>query len=113
METYAQEPVTFIAIERSGPVATVENWIDSFGWTFPVGINSSQNEIFLNYEGTNSGYDTFYVIDPDGRLVYRDPKPNYTSDFPRLAQAIDAALTPTPVRSLTWGRIKNLYPAER
>jgi hypothetical protein len=110
VEAYAQEPVTFIAIERSGPTTTVQNWIDVFGWTFPVGINSSHNEIFLKYEGTNLGYDTFYVIDPEGRLVYRDPKPNSTSDFPRLAEAIDAALTLTPVRPLTWGRIKSLYP---
>lgn len=99
----------FIAIERSGPVSTVQNWIDAFGWTFAVGINSAQNEIFVNYEGTNLGYDTFYVIDPAGRVTYRDPKPNYTSDFPRLTQAIDAALTLTPVRPLTWGRIKSLY----
>lgn len=115
VEAYPDDPVVFIGIERGEPWSSksdVIDWISTYGWDFLIGINDSQNEIYLNYEPKlgSTAYDTFYVIDGNGTVTLRSLRPNDTSDFPTLRAAVDAALTTVAVEPTTWGRIKRLYP---
>ena len=101
--------MVFIGIDKQGPKSTVEGWIDSYGWTFPVGINNQENTIFLRYENSEFAYDRLYVIGGD-RVISYEERLLSTSDFPRINEAILAAFETVPVWPVTWSRIKALYP---
>jgi alkyl hydroperoxide reductase subunit AhpC len=112
VNAYAGNPdVGFIAIDYglTNTRAEIERWIADYGWTFPVGINDSENEIYLKYGFLDRGYDTFFVINRNRIITFIEDYGNSTADFPRIKQAIDAALTTLPVEPATWGRIKRLY----
>ena len=99
-----------IGVEYGSTKSLVENWLVTYGWTFPVGINNGDNRVYFNYGFPSSGYDTFFVIDAQQKITTIMGYPNSTSDLPRVQQAIDAALLTVPVRPTTWGRLKRLYP---
>ena len=100
--------MVFIGIDKQGPKSWVEGWISLYGWSFPVGINDSENKIYQTYENSEFAYDRIYVIGPD-RVITLEAANLDTSDFPRIDQAIITALGMVPVLPLTWSGIKSLY----
>lgn len=112
MALYADDPlVEVIGVEYGSTLSLVENWLVTYGWTFPVGINNGDNQVYINYGfPPPTGYDTFFVIDAEQKITTIMGRPNTTSDLPRLQEAIDAALLTVPVLPTTWGRLKRLYP---
>ena len=112
---YAGNPsVSFIGIDYglANSRTIVEAWIQNYGWTFSVGINDLENEIYKNYGFPSGGYDTFFVIDGDRVVTFIEGYGNSSADFPRLRQAINSALGSVPVEPTTWGKIKSLYREE-
>lgn len=115
MDIYAgNENVAFIGIDYglSNTRSTVEAWIQNYGWTFAVGINDQENEIYKTYGFVSGGYDTFFVIDANRMVTFIEGYGNSSADFPRIRQAIDSALGSVPVEPVTWGSLKNLYREE-
>lgn len=112
VDAYADNPsVVFIGIDYgvANSRSTVEAWIQSYEWTFAVGINDQENAVYTSY---GWGYDTFFVIDGNRVVTFIEGYGNSSADFPRIRQAIDSALGSVPVEPATWGRIKNLYGEE-
>jgi len=112
VDAYAGNPnVGFVGIDYGllNTRVTVGQWIANYSWTFPVGINDSENEIYMKYGFLDLGYDTFFVIDGNRIVTFIEGYGNSTADFPRIKQAINAALSTLPVEPATWGRIKRLY----
>lgn len=110
MAHYATNPaVQFVAVEYGSTLSLVQSWIQTYGWTVPVGINDADNRIYKLYGFDQLGYDTFFVIDAHGTVTFIDGYGNSTADFPRIETEIDAALATVPVRPTTWGRLKALY----
>lgn len=113
VDVYADDPnAAFIAIDygAENTRSDVEAWIEDYGWSFPVGVNDEENEIYHLYGYATRGYDTFFVIDSEGLISFIEPGYNSTQDFPKIRQAIDAALSKVDTVPTTWGRIKRLYP---
>ena len=110
MALYADNPqVEVIGVEYGSTRSLVENWLVTYGWTFPVGINDGENRIYINYGFPSAGYDTFFVIDAGRKITTILGYPNSTSDLPRVQEAIDAALLTVPVLPTTWGGLKRFY----
>lgn len=115
VDAYAgNQSVAFIGIDYglANSRTTVEAWIQSYEWTFAVGINDEENEVYKSYGFSSGGYDTFFVIDGNRVVTFIEGYGNSSADFPRIRQAIDSALGSVPVEPATWGRIKNLYGEE-
>lgn len=110
VDFYADDPnIAVIGVEYAGPESLVESWLDTYGWTFPVAVNDGDNRIYQEYGFATGGYDTFFIIRPDGVVQHVEGYPNSTADFPRIKQALETAAATVPVEPLTWGRIKSLY----
>jgi hypothetical protein len=115
VEAYAgNASVTFIGIDYGlgNSSAIVEAWIEGYGWTFSVGINDEENEIYKKYGFSSGGFDTFFVIDGDRAVTFIEGYGNSSADFPRIREAIDGALGSVPVEPTTWGKIKSIYREE-
>ena len=92
----------------TSPDLLIPNWLDLYGWDFPVGNNGRQ--VFGSGRNPYSElYDTILVIDGEGILRYK--RPLFMVDaIPELIAAVDIALDSlTPVRPATWGGIKRLH----
>jgi hypothetical protein len=103
--------VQFIAVAQNLPgttVSSVKSYIETRGWSIPVGVDDAIEQVLNRYGETR---DTFIVLDTELKVAYRRGYSSNTPEvtFPQVIAKVNEILL-TPVESVTWGRLKRLFP---
>ena len=106
--------VVFLGVEKgerrpsfSGNIRGPLDYVQKMGWTFLNGIDDGT--IYGDFDAL---MDTYYVIGKDGRVVYISAVTGFEQgaiNIPALEDALLRALNATPVQSMTWSRLKQLW----